>query len=510
MALIAQYLFNGNCNSSTGSYNGTGSRMNYRAQPNGTNFGSGVALFDGWSNSSRTSISFPSYSFNSTWSIETWYRREQPGNTDYFFHAGTNYGNYQLLHIGINNSNKLRIGFYNTDLEAPGTYTDSNWHHLVFTYNHSTKARQIFCDGVLVASDTASSALNATSTWYIGWYNNNQNFCGELANLRIWNEVLSDATIASHYNSEKGDVPMKSYNYTGSIQTFTAPVSGYYKLETWGAAAGGSTSYVGGFGGYSVGVVHLQKDAVLHIGVGQLGTSVTTTRTTASATFNGGGAARTSEYSGSVAGAGGGATHIATASGELKDLVSNQSSVLIVSGGGGGGHYLNGVNYGQGGQGGGFNGAGGTGYASDNNSDPRRRSGGGTQTAGGTTANGDLPGGFGYGGNGTASVNGIGSGGGGGWYGGSGCLNGPGGGGSGYIASDNLLSYGGITKHMTGYNVASSSSDSTRTQSNTSAHYVATSDSSMRVGGIAQITLVEQDPTPTSDFNTAALLLMMV
>lgn len=510
MALIAQYLFNDNCNSETGSYNGSGSRMQYQTLPSGYHFGGKAAVFDGWSNSTRTSISFSNYNWQSTWTVETWYRRAHAGNNDLFMHIGTNWTTNQLIHLGVNSSNKLRFAFYANDLDAPGTYTDANWHHLVFTYNNSTKERQIFCDGVRVANDIASATFSGTSTWYVGWYNTDNNFCGWLSNLRIWNEVLSDVTIQSHYNQEKADKTIYSYNYNGGIQTFTTPVNGYYKLETWGAGGGGNPSYMGGCGGYSVGVVELQKDQILYVAAGQLGNTTTSSGSTAPASFNGGGSSKTSSYSGVVGGGGGGATHIATVSGELKDLANNQSNILIVSGGGGGGFFTNTYNRGQGGQGGGFNGMGGSGYGADNNANANRRSGGGTQTTGGVTPAGGYAGGFGYGANSTSTQNGEGGGGGSGWYGGSSALIGPGGGGSGYIGSNDLISYGGVTKHMTGYSVTTSSNPDTLTYSNSNAHYVPLADNEMRAGGFVQITLIEEIVPPSTDFNTAASLLMLV
>ena len=46
-------------------------------------------------------------------------------------------------------------------------------------------------------------------------------------------------------------------------------------------------------------------------------------------------------YDGFVSWTGGGATHIALVSGELKDLSGNQSSIIIVAGGGGGSAWYN-------------------------------------------------------------------------------------------------------------------------------------------------------------------------
>ena len=122
------------------------------------------------------------------------------------------------------------------------------------------------------------------------------------------------------------------------------------------------------------------------------------------------------------AGWGGGATHIATKTGELKNLSGNKAAVLLVAGGGGGTGQANG----EGGKGGGWYGGG---Y-------------GGTQT--GPGSGGSDKGSFGQGGQGDwywadgGLETGAGGGGGGGWYGGNGgnrYMGGGagGGGGSGYI-----------------------------------------------------------------------------
>lgn len=58
------------------------------------------------------------------------------------------------------------------------------------------------------------------------------------------------------------------FDYTGSIQTFTAPATGIYRIETWGAQGGSVDGAEGGYGGYSVVEVELQKDEVLYINVG--------------------------------------------------------------------------------------------------------------------------------------------------------------------------------------------------------------------------------------------------
>ena len=62
------------------------------------------------------------------------------------------------------------------------------------------------------------------------------------------------------------------FSYTGSIQTFTAPKTGIYSLETWGAQGGdatdGTNTARGGYGAYAYGEVLLQAGETIYINVG--------------------------------------------------------------------------------------------------------------------------------------------------------------------------------------------------------------------------------------------------
>ena len=63
-----------------------------------------------------------------------------------------------------------------------------------------------------------------------------------------------------------------NYDYTGEIQTFVAPKTGIYSLETWGAQGGDATDGTltarGGYGAYAVGEVFLTQGETLYINVG--------------------------------------------------------------------------------------------------------------------------------------------------------------------------------------------------------------------------------------------------
>src|SRR5574344_193832 len=218
------------------------------------------------------------------------------------------------------------------------------------------------------------------------------------------------------------------YDYTGVIEKFTAPTTGYYLLEAWGAQGGNAAS---------------TKGENLYVVVGGAGRTSITNAGITEAGYNGGGSASSIDASYPTA-SGGGATHIAKASGLLSSLSSNKNSVLLVAGGGGGSQfYRSDLGYGNGGAGGGTTGQAGVcngsyqsvwvGY-------------GGTQTSGGNGTN--VSGGMGsFGQGGGYNCTGLYyCGGGGGYYGGGAGWGCPAGGGTGSLSSELESTYSSYSK----------------------------------------------------------------
>ena len=185
-----------------------------------------------------------------------------------------------------------------------------------------------------------------------------------------------------------------NFTYTGECTTYIAKSDGYYNLEVWGAQGGNyNTTYVGGLGGYSKGIVHLTKGTTLYVCVGGQPQTVTTTKTAVPGGFNGGGNGFNRDYSSTYTygQAGGGATDIRIGQNSLYARV-------IVAGGGSGSNNRT------------------SGYAGGGTSGVTGQSGyAGTQTSAGSGGS------FGQGGSATTSGNNYkygASGGGGGFYGG--------------------------------------------------------------------------------------------
>lgn len=240
------------------------------------------------------------------------------------------------------------------------------------------------------------------------------------------------------------------YECIGSVETFTAPVAGNYKLEVWGAGAGQDYDY--NKGGYAYGDITRSASSKLYVCVGGFGgynfddwykdIGITGYSNTVRA-YNGGGGINASGAALYSANPGGGATHIATTTnrGVLKNYKSYQSEVLLVAGGSGANEWPMNDGSPTGGTGGGTNG--GNGRKITYSVGCNYFGTGGSQSGGGTTIDGVTgstsvtvtAADFGQGGIGATSGD-HGAGGGGGWYGGGGtAYAGAAGGGSGHIGS---------------------------------------------------------------------------
>ena len=197
---------------------------------------------------------------------------------------------------------------------------------------------------------------------------------------------------------------------------------GKYKFELWGAQGGNISDIMGGYGGYSKGVITFDSRKKLYLFIGASGFQGTSNGFTAQ-TYNGGGRGtrNTDSYSSC---SGGGSTDIRT-SYDIDDRI-------IVAGGGGGAAYFEGRARNPGGSGGGIVGCDGLDGSGGPTNSPKGR--GGKSNEGGSAKTDNRKGKKFYGGNQT-ETNQYGSGGGGGYYGGGAGFNygATGGGGSGYI-----------------------------------------------------------------------------
>ena len=330
-------------------------------------------------------------------------------------------------------SNNVASGTYNEVKNVTITASDEHSRIQLIQY-------EVYLNGNLQSSNYAlrntnfNVRINRIGTWDI--YVKTVDNAGNWSNNGEWTHYTYNIQLyAPGYFWE--------FNYTGGIQSFTAPTSGTYKLEVWGAEGGTNAPNwaavfmnYGGLGGYSSGNITLSINQTIYVVVGGMGgdnTNMIYDRPIGG--YNGGGKGHRDGGRG-----GGGATHIGTRNATLVQY-GNTEGLFIVAGGGGGCTGSGPGRSKKGGDGGGFNG----GNSADTQSGAvdSECGRGGSQTAGGaggTSSDDDGDdftvdaGSFGKGGDGWAGAFGAdGGGGGGGLYGGGGGANGGGGGGSGYI-----------------------------------------------------------------------------
>ena len=281
--------------------------------------------------------------------------------------------------------------------------------------------------------------------------------------LDVWTETYTANAAAGKcctYTAESKRTFIRKgwlYDYAANnMYSLSISQVGSYKLEVWGAQGGDSwgechndgtattvDQHDGGLGGKSEGNYNAAVSTTLFIVVGgsgkkrscaSLGDPVLTANGNG---YNGGGDPGTWDNWGDYyVGGGGGATHIATTSGLLKDLSSQTGKIQIVAGGGGGSSFYKvnynayhgtggGWHYGWGGSGGGSTGGNASHIYSDNQGWTTGGTGGNNPA---TPLGGGVSGNTAYFGYGVSSR----AGGGGGYYGGT-ANNCGGGGGSGYI-----------------------------------------------------------------------------
>ncbi|MBF0360726.1 MAG: carbohydrate-binding protein, partial [Oligoflexia bacterium] len=133
--------------------------------------------------------------------------------------------NKLVLCYGDGDRNKsLIFAFYANDLDSTYRNVDSEWHNLSFTYDATTKARKIYKDGELFASDTSPNNYTGSGDLIIGYDGASPNFKGYIDDVRIWSDRVVSASEVKEYMSR----PLRS-----GTSDFTN-LAVYYKMDEEG------------------------------------------------------------------------------------------------------------------------------------------------------------------------------------------------------------------------------------------------------------------------------------
>lgn len=142
-------------------------------------------------------------------SIQFWYYAT--GNSNFFTSKATGgFGSREFeisYGFGTGSANPITIGINNLDSLATGNITNTAWHHLVFTFNNTSKATVIYIDGSSAATKTMTGVTTAgTSQLNIGANATPGSYWGgNFALYGIWrSRVLSAGDVTLLYNSGAG------------------------------------------------------------------------------------------------------------------------------------------------------------------------------------------------------------------------------------------------------------------------------------------------------------------
>jgi predicted outer membrane repeat protein len=133
---------------------------------------------------------------NASFTVAGWAKRSTTAGKQWIVGQGTRNTDRALV-LGFRDNDRFTCAFYDDDLDTPNQYLDTNeWHHWACTFDGATRARQIYRDGVLVASDTSKGMFQASGAFNFGraaW--DEGYFSGALDDMRVYNRALSASEV---------------------------------------------------------------------------------------------------------------------------------------------------------------------------------------------------------------------------------------------------------------------------------------------------------------------------
>lgn len=157
--------------------------------------------FDG----SNDYISFGSVNLQQNWTLETMCYMNN--NSSFGIFGQGVFALNQGLHILYENSSRGMIyGMYGNDNDYQNNYRPSTgrWYHWVFTYNHSTFAKQFYADSILqTAPASVQNQYQGSGQFNLGAIYSSavSPANGNIALMRMYNRVLSASEILQNFNA---------------------------------------------------------------------------------------------------------------------------------------------------------------------------------------------------------------------------------------------------------------------------------------------------------------------
>jgi hypothetical protein len=149
---------------------------------------------DDYLDTGRTATQFGFY--NANYTMEAWvYPTNLSGDRTMF---GTDQTEFRKgLHLVFRNG-VIYQGHYSADFSA-GTVDINNWYQILYTYNASNGACEIYKNAVSQGTGTISSFIGDTNILIARWATG-QYFVGNGGNYKIYDRVLSSAEVSQNFN----------------------------------------------------------------------------------------------------------------------------------------------------------------------------------------------------------------------------------------------------------------------------------------------------------------------
>lgn len=134
-----------------------------------------------------------------SFSVEAWVRRGGSGanGEECIFSQGVNSG--QSIFAGFNANDQLTMSIAGQSVQTLDTFTDTDWHHLVFSYDALLNVIEIFVDSDVKVTETVYPAYEGTGRIGVGYSlaGSPRHFDGNIHELRLWGKARDEADIAS-------------------------------------------------------------------------------------------------------------------------------------------------------------------------------------------------------------------------------------------------------------------------------------------------------------------------
>ena len=289
-----------------------------------------------WTSTKTVTINYPSDSYNHEYSLDainwnvyndsftidnqvTIYARETDNNGNIISTSS------KKIYYVDNTVPTITMG------DLPERITKGDYNKIIYTTNviNEKSSGYVLCinNGVDV---------NNTSELEVG---DNTITCTAYTNTGRSFSTSKTVNVIDEVYSSEDNLKTTTFEYTGSEQVFTAPISGTYRIELWGASGGsgltnGRINIPGGKGAYTKGEIKLNAGDKLYIYVGGKGTNGTY-GTVVKGGYNGGGTGEWDHNDDEASGSGGGATDVRTINGNWNNDAGLSSRIMVAAGGGG-------------------------------------------------------------------------------------------------------------------------------------------------------------------------------